>query len=104
MKVRLRKAERETLLLTSEADDTWEIHTFNKKLINRLRKFSDEHPDLCWSKYESKNLCYVDYIVKKPALSFHLIATYSDERRKAASERAKQHGIQNNTQVSSKLS
>ena len=31
-KHRLIKAERETIMLTSEADDTWDIYTFNTVL------------------------------------------------------------------------
>ena len=33
-KHRLLKEERETILLTSEADDTWDIYTFNTDLKN----------------------------------------------------------------------
>ena len=39
-KQRLNKYERETILLTSEGDDTWDIYTFNTDLKNRLRKFA----------------------------------------------------------------
>ena len=46
-KYRLNKYERETILLTSEGDDTWDICTFNTNLKNRLRKFAAQHPDLC---------------------------------------------------------
>lgn len=36
-KHRLNKYERETILLTSEGDDTWDVYTFNIDLKNRLR-------------------------------------------------------------------
>ena len=39
-KRRVIKAERETILLTSEADETWDIYTFNTDIKNRLRKFA----------------------------------------------------------------
>ena len=45
-KQRLNKYERETILLTSEGDDTWNIYTFNTDLKNRLRKFAVQHPEL----------------------------------------------------------
>ena len=53
---RLLKEERETILLTSEADDTWDIYTFNTNLKNRLRKFAARHLDLCQLKEENKEL------------------------------------------------
>lgn len=45
-KYRLNKYERETILLTSEGDDTWDICTFNTNLKDRLHKFAAQHPDL----------------------------------------------------------
>ena len=41
------KAERKTIPLTSEADDIWDIYTFNTVLKNKLRKFAAQHPNLC---------------------------------------------------------
>ena len=48
-KQRLNKYERETILLTSEGDDTWDIYTFNTNLKNRLRKFAAQQPAPCAS-------------------------------------------------------
>lgn len=44
MQTPLTKAERETILLTSEADDTWNICTYNIAMINMLVKKSREIP------------------------------------------------------------
>lgn len=93
-KHRLIKAERETILLTSEADGAWDIYTFNTDLKNRLRKFAARYPDLCRLKAEDKELGSVTYIVQKSRVSIRLLAPYSEARRKAASEYAKAHGIQ----------
>jgi hypothetical protein len=86
---RLNKYERETILLTSEGDDTWDIHTFNTDLKNRLRKFAVQHLDLCKLKEENKELGSVSYTIQKSRVSIRLIAPYSEARRKAASEYAK---------------
>ena len=89
----MNKAERETILLTSEAADTLSIYTFNTDLKNRLRKFAAQHPDLCKLKEESKELGSVSYTIQKSRVSIRLIAPYSEARRKAASEYGKEHGI-----------
>lgn len=93
MKTKLLKQEKETILLTSETDETWDIYTFNIDLKNRLRKFAKKYPDLCQLIIENKELGCVTYSIQKSRLSIHLIPPYSEERRKAASENAKRNGI-----------
>ena len=92
-KQRLNKYERETILLTSEGDDTWNIYTFNTDLKNRLRKFSGQHPDLCKLKEENKEMGSVSYTIQKSRVSIRLITPYSEDSRKATSEYGKEHGI-----------
>ena len=43
---KLTLAEKETIILWSEADDTVQIDTFSQKLINRLRKAKERGPKL----------------------------------------------------------
>ena len=43
----LTRAEQETILLTSEADDTVSVYTFNRKLKRRLSEYSRKYPELC---------------------------------------------------------
>ena len=88
-KHRLNKYERETILLTSEGDDTWDIYTFNTDMKNRLRKFAAHYPELCMLKAEDKELGCVSYTVQKSRVSIHLNSPQSEARRKAASEKAK---------------
>ena len=90
---RLTKAERETILLTSEAGDTWDIYTFNSSLKKRLQQFAAQHPDLCILKQEDKELGSVTYVIQKSRVSIRLIAPYSEERRRAVSAHAKEHGF-----------
>ncbi len=92
-KHRLNKYERETILLTSEGDDTWDVYTFNTDLKNRLRKFAARYPELCTMKDEDKVLGSVTYTVQKSRVSIHLNSPQSEARRKAASEQAKTHGV-----------
>ena len=42
---KLTLAERETVILWNEADDTVGIETFSQKLINRLRRAKERSPD-----------------------------------------------------------
>ncbi len=93
-KHRLNKYERETILLTSEGDDTWDIYTFNTDLKNRLRKFAAHHPALCTLKAEDKELGSVTYTVQKSRVSIHLNSPQSEARRKAARNHAREHGFQ----------
>ena len=93
-KHRLNKYERETILLTSEGDDTWDVYTFNTDLKNRLRKFAAHHPALCTLKAEDKELGSVTYTVQKSRVSIHLNSPQSEARRKAARNHAREHGFQ----------
>ncbi|MBO7740195.1 MAG: immunoglobulin [Clostridia bacterium] len=43
---KLTLAEKETIILWSEADDTVQIDTFSQKLINRLRKAKERCPEI----------------------------------------------------------
>ena len=92
-KRRVIKSERETILLTSEADETWDIYTFNTDLKNRLRKFAARYPELCQLKAEDKELGCQTYVIEKSRVSIHLNSPQSAERRKAASEYAKENGF-----------
>ena len=92
-KHRLNKYERETILLTSEGDDTWDVYTFNTDLKNRLKRFATRYPDLCKLKEENKELGSMTYIVQKSRVSIHLNSPQSEARRKAASEYGKKHGV-----------
>lgn len=87
--MKLTKAEKETIFLTSEADDTWEVYTFNPGLMRKLAAFSERYPDHCRLKEKDQETGSVIYLVQKSRVSIHLNAPYSEERRRAASEYAK---------------
>ena len=91
--MKLTKYEKETIILTSEGDDTYSVYTFNVALKRRLAEFAKKYPDLCRLESEDKKVGYQSYIIDKARLSIRITAPYSEERRKAASEIAKQWGI-----------
>ena len=87
--MRLEPSERETIILFSDADDTASVYTFDKKLKARLKELHRRQPDKIYpdSNGRSGSVCF---IVPKNCLSIR--EPYSEERRRAASERAKQAG------------
>ena len=88
----LTKYEKETIILLNEGEDTAHIQTYNAGLRKRLVAFSKKHPDLCRLE---KSLAQggVIYVLDKSRLSVRLQAPYSEERRRKASEYAKQNGF-----------
>lgn len=93
--MRLTKYEKETIILTSEGDDTYSVYTFNAALKRRLVDFTKKYPDFCHLESEDKKIGCQSYVISKARLSIRLTAPYSDERRKAASIRAKLNGKRN---------
>ena len=87
------KEERETILRFDEADDTAVIYTFNTGLKKRLSAFAEKYPDLCRMTVDDAVYGSVTYEIQKSRVSIRFIAPYSEERRNAASERAKEHGV-----------
>lgn len=88
----LTRYEKETILLTNEADDFYEVYTFNSALKKKLAAYTKRHPDLCSLK-ETTQEGSATYVVDKARLTIRLTEPYSEERRKAASKRAKDQGL-----------
>lgn len=88
--MRLTKYEKETIILTSEGDDTYSVYTFNAVLKRRLADFAKKYPELCHLESEDKKIGCQSYVISKARLSIRLTAPYSEERRRKASERAKE--------------
>lgn len=89
------KEERETIVRFDEADDIATIYTFNSGLKKRLAAFAEKYPDLCRMTADDAVYGSVTYEIQKSRVSIRLVAPYSEERRKAASEYAKTNGIGN---------
>ena len=87
------KEERETIVNYNEAEDTAVIYTYNNDLKKRLAAFAKKYPDLCRLTVDDADFGSVTYEIQKSRVSIRLVAPYSEERRKAASEYAKKNGI-----------
>lgn len=86
--MRLTKYEQETIINWNRADDEGSIYTFDPDLKRRLALFAKEHPECCKLERTTKEGS-VTYTINKKRLSVRLTAPYSEERRRASSERAK---------------
>ena len=87
------KEERETIVNFNEADDIAVIYTFNNDLKKRLVAFAKKYPDLCKLTVDDAEFGSVTYEIHKSRVSIRLVAPYSEELRKAASEFAKKNGL-----------
>jgi hypothetical protein len=85
----LTKEEKETILLTSEADDIWSVYTFNTALQKKLAAFAERYPDHCRLKIKDAETGSVTYEVAKAGVTIRLNAPYTEERRRTAREKAK---------------
>ena len=92
---KLTKYEKETIVLFNAGEDTASIYTYNAGLRKRLANFSKKYPDLCRLE-KSCDQGGVSYVLDKSRLSIRLQPPMSEERRKKASENAKQNGFNNN--------
>lgn len=88
----LTKYEKETIILTNEADDFYEVYTFNSALKKKLGAYARKHPDLCSLKETTKEGS-ATYVVDKARLSLRLTEPYSEARKQAAREKAKAQGL-----------
>ena len=93
---KLRKYEKETIVLFNEGEDIAHIQTYNAGLRNRLAAFAKKCPDLCRldKTYAQGG---VSYVLDKSRLSIRLQPPYSEERRRKASENAKKNGFNSQT-------
>lgn len=88
----LTRYEKETILLTSEGDSTWDIYTFNPALKRRLAAFAENYPECCRLKSTTKEGA-ATYVLEKARLSLRLLPPLSEEKKKARSRAAKELGL-----------
>lgn len=87
----LNKYEKETILRTSEGDDTYDIYTYNTSLKRRLAEFAEKYPNLI--KLDLVDGDAVSYTVDKSRISIRLNPPMSEERKAEMRERAKTFGF-----------
>lgn len=84
--MRLTKYEKETIILTSEGDHTYEIYTFNKALQRKLIQFARKYPDQCYLKEERPEGSKT-FVVEKKRVSIRLMAPLSEDKKREAKKR-----------------
>ena len=94
---KLTKYEKETIILFNEGEDTASIYTFNAGLKKRLALFAKKYPGLCRQE-KAHEQGGVSYVLDKSRLSIRLQPPMSEERRRKASENAKQTGFSSRTE------
>lgn len=65
---RLTKYEKETIILTSEGDDTYSVYTFNPALKRRLADFAKKYPAVCRLESEDRKYGSQSYVIDKDRL------------------------------------
>ena len=89
MRTGLTKQEKTTDIWFDEKEPLIYIHTHNTDLKNRLTAYSRKYPAACkLIDYDPDTGCK-EFEIEKGRFCFRLTAPYSEERRRAASEAAK---------------
>lgn len=89
----LTQQEKTTEIYFDEKDPTIFIRTHNTDLKNRLTAYAAAHPSECRQTDADPDTGCMEFEIAKGRFSFRLTAPYSEERRQAASDYAKKHGI-----------
>jgi len=96
MRTGLTKKQKITAIYFDEGSRMIEVQTHNTDLKKRLTAFAKEYPQCC-RQIDDDEQGGLTFEVEKGRLSFRLTAPYSEERRRKASENAKQNGF--NSQI-----
>lgn len=92
MRTGLTKKQKTTVIYFDEYGGMIEVQTHNTDLKKRLAVFAAKYPQCC-RQTDDDEQGGLTFEIEKGRLSFRLTAPYSEERRRAASEQAKQNGI-----------
>ena len=92
MRTGLTKKQKATVIYFDEYRRMIEVQTHNTDLKKRLTAFAAKYPQCC-RQTDDDEQGGLTFEIEKGRLSFRLTAPYSEERRRAASEQAKQNGI-----------
>ena len=92
MKTGLTKKQKTTAIYFDEDSRMIEVQTHNTDLKKRMSAFAAKYPECC-RQIDDDEQGGLTFEIEKGRLSFRLTAPYSEERKRAASEWAKQNGI-----------
>ena len=88
MKTGLTKKQKVTEVYYNAKDPTAEVYTHDTKLKKRLLEYASKFPELC-QQTDDDEQGGLRFEIDKSRISIRLTAPYSEERRKAASKKAK---------------
>ena len=92
MRTGLTKKQKITVIYFDEHSRIIEVQTHNTDLKKRLTAFAAKYPQCC-RQTDDDEQGGLTFDIEKGRLSFRLTAPYSEERRRVASEQAKQNGV-----------
>ena len=92
MRTGLTKKQKTTVIYFDEYGGMIEVQTHNTDLKKRLTAFAAKYPQCC-RQTDDDEQGGLTFEIEKGRLSFRLTAPYSAERRRAASEAAKQNDV-----------
>ena len=92
MRTGLTKKQKVTEVYYNAKDPTAEVYTHDTKLKKRLLAYTTKFPELC-KQTDDDAQGGLRFEVDKSRISIRLTAPYSEERRTASSQRAKQQGF-----------
>ena len=93
MRTGLTKRQKTTEIFFDETKSRITVYTHNTDLKNRLTAYSRRFPCVCKLTDSDPETGCMEFEIAKGRFSFRLTAPYSEERRQAASDYAKKHGI-----------
>lgn len=85
-------AERETILMTNEAADEWELYTQNPRLMRIFGKFSEEYPSLCRVKSCDDKFHSRTFTIEKSSITVRPKKPQTEEQKAARREIALRTG------------
>ena len=92
MRTGLTKKQKTTVIYFDEHNCIIEVQTHNTDLKKRLTAFAAKYPQCC-RQTDDDEQGGLTFEIEKGRLSFRLTSPYSEERRRVASEQAKQNGV-----------
>ena len=92
MRTGLTKKQKVTEVYYNAKDPIAEVYTHDTKLKKRLLTYAAKFPELC-QQTDDDEQGGLTFEIEKGRLSFRLTAPYSADRRKAASDYAKENGM-----------
>ena len=92
MRTGLTKKQKTTVIYFDEHSRIIEVQTHNTDLKKRLTAFAAKYPQCC-RQTDDDEQGGLTFEIEKGRLSFRLTSPYSEERRRVASEQAKQNGV-----------